>query len=356
MPETIEEQELHLLDEWRVPGEGRRVLGAGVLSILVHAGFFLLLLSLPREAFLPPHHPASRLVFTPLIAPPRELTQTAPNKGKIGHEFTLENLVPHPAVLPRVSPPSSTHAAAPVAAPRAPETTASRPVPPVPPPQIQPPPSIQMGPDRTAQAPALGTLPNAPPPPPPANEKPKLAFEKPGTSLGAPSGVGAGGGIPKPPDVRDMIRNPSPGSARGGVVVGDLGEGIGGIGGNPNLPPSPPKMGSSLELMSDPLGIDFRPYLVRVLATVRRNWMAVIPEAARLGLRGKVVLQFAIRRDGRVTKVVFASEAGPGAQALDRAAVASISASDPFPPLPVEFHGDQVRLQLAFLYNQPSRP
>jgi TonB family protein len=155
--------------------------------------------------------------------------------------------------------------------------------------------------------------------------------------------------------LEEVIRNTTPGSARGGVVVGDIGEGIGGIGSNPNLPASPPKMGSSLELMSDPLGVDFRPYLVRVLAAVRRNWMAVIPEAARLGLRGKVVLQFAIRRDGRVTKVVFASEAGPGAQALDRAAVASISASDPFPPLPVEFHGEQVRLQLAFLYNQQSR-
>ena len=44
-----------------------------------------------------------------------------------------------------------------------------------------------------------------------------------------------------------------------------------------------------------------------------------------------------------------------GTEALDRAAVAGISASNPFPPLPSEFRGDQIRLQLAFSYNVPTR-
>jgi outer membrane biosynthesis protein TonB len=45
---------------------------------------------------------------------------------------------------------------------------------------------------------------------------------------------------------------------------------------------------------------------------------------------------------------------GAGADALDRAAVAAISASVPLPPLPADFKGDQIRLQFAFSYNMPT--
>jgi outer membrane biosynthesis protein TonB len=44
-----------------------------------------------------------------------------------------------------------------------------------------------------------------------------------------------------------------------------------------------------------------------------------------------------------------------GTEALDRAAVAGVSASNPFPPLPGEFKGDQIRVQLVFFYNVASR-
>jgi len=106
---------------------------------------------------------------------------------------------------------------------------------------------------------------------------------------------------------------------------------------------------SSLQLLSDPQGVDFKPYLIRILATVRRNWMAIIPESAHMGRRGKVLLQFIIDRNGGVPKLVIAMPSG--AEALDRAAVAGVSASVPFPPLPTEFKGSEVRLQFAFSYN-----
>jgi TonB family protein len=101
--------------------------------------------------------------------------------------------------------------------------------------------------------------------------------------------------------------------------------------------------------MSDPLGVDFKPYLMQILALVRKNWFAVIPESARLGNRGVVQLQFIIDRSGQVPKLVIATPSG--SQALDRAAVAGISASVPFPPLPNQFKGQQIRLQFAFRYN-----
>ena len=42
-----------------------------------------------------------------------------------------------------------------------------------------------------------------------------------------------------------------------------------------------------------------------------------------------------------------------GTEALDRAAVAGISASQPFPPFPTEYKGDKITLQFNFAYNMP---
>jgi TonB family protein len=112
-------------------------------------------------------------------------------------------------------------------------------------------------------------------------------------------------------------------------------------------------VGSKVQLLSDPMGVDFSPYLIKVLTAVRKNWNAVIPESARFGRGGQVVVQFAINRDGSVPKLVIAMPSG--ADALDRAAVAGISASNPFPQLPSDFRGQQVRLQLTFKYKITDR-
>jgi len=117
----------------------------------------------------------------------------------------------------------------------------------------------------------------------------------------------------------------------------------------------PPNLGNmqlappAVNLLSDPMNVDFRPYLARILALVRRNWLSVIPSSARLGNRGMVTVQFIVDRSGQVPKLVI--ETPSGSEALDRAAVAGISASVPFPPLPAEFKGSEIRLQFAFKYN-----
>jgi TonB family protein len=206
--------------------------------------------------------------------------------------------------------------------------------------------------------PALGDTPNIPPPPvqraaAPPPEKPKLAFETPGSQTAAPSTQPSGMGRILPPktSVDDAIKTITRGS-RGGIVIGDMPD-ESGVGEALGRSPSPGRQASSLELLSDPMGVDFKPYLTRVLAAVRRNWLAIVPESARLGLRGKVTIQFSIARAGNVPKLVIVTPSGT--EGLDRAAVAGISASNPFPPLPTEFRGDQVRLQLAFFYNVPTR-
>ncbi len=141
---------------------------------------------------------------------------------------------------------------------------------------------------------------------------------------------------------------------RGGSVRQAVGDGVSGISGA-GIPSSGPSgSGSAVELLSDARGVDFRPYLTQILAAVRRNWFAVLPESARLGMsRGRTLIQFSVSRSGSVPKLVIARSSG--SPSLDRAAVAGISASNPFPPLPSEYLGGDIRLQFTFLYNIRNR-
>jgi TonB family protein len=102
-------------------------------------------------------------------------------------------------------------------------------------------------------------------------------------------------------------------------------------------------------ILSDTRGVDFGPYLARIVFIVRRNWYAVIPESARLGEKGRTGIVFEILKDGSVPQLRLV--ASSGSDPLDRAAVAGIHASIPFPPLPDEFTGNHLVLQFIFLYN-----
>ena len=324
--------ELDLFPLWRAHEAARRTWWARLASVCIH------LLAVALLAFTPlgkgPVHDARSVLGQfkepiVLVAPPRELTQTAPNRGKVGKEFDLESLLPRPKVfVPPAAPPGAPPSGSRV------------------PPSLPEPPKIEIA---QAEIPGLGQRPTGvplPPPPLAPPEKPKLALE----SLGSPRGAPA----IKPPNtsISEMGRELARGRGAGGLVVEDFGPAPGGFQGGFPIEPSPGRTGSSLELLSDPKGVDFRPYLIRILASVKRNWMAVIPESAKLGRRGRVAIQFVIARDGSVPRLVIASASG--ADALDRAAVAGISASNPFPPLPAEFKGPDIRLQFVFLYNVES--
>jgi len=102
------------------------------------------------------------------------------------------------------------------------------------------------------------------------------------------------------------------------------------------------------EIISDTQGVDFGPYLERVVQEVREHWYLAIPESAEMK-KGKLAIEFAITRDGQVAdmKLTFPS----GDVALDRAAWSGISGSNPFPPLPSEFTGPYLALRFRFYYN-----
>jgi TonB family protein len=107
----------------------------------------------------------------------------------------------------------------------------------------------------------------------------------------------------------------------------------------------------ALDVLSDTQGVDFGPYLSRVVDAVRRNWYTIIPEAARAPLlkRGKVAIEFAILPDGRVAGMKITGVSGD--VSLDRAAWGGITASNPFAPLPSEYHAPYLALRFRFYYN-----
>jgi TonB family protein len=312
--------------------------------VLFHVAVILALLNL-KYANPAPEPPEQVLVkhVTPLFLPP-ELTQKAPNKTPVKKELTLESIAARPTVK---SP-------APAPAPKAAAPAKPLPPPPVqvaqtapPKPVVIEPPKIEVAPPapqpvQIANAPAL--------PPAPGNGPPKLVFEDVGSAPPKPTGR-PGGMIQVPSSsvsdvVHSLTQHGGAGSSSLGDTISDEGAGLG-----MNLPPSAGRAQSSLQLKSDPMGVDFRPYMIQVLASIRRNWFAVYPEAAKTGMRGQVVVQFRIDREGKVVKIVFNGESP--SRPLNQAAVAAVSASMPMPPFPAAFKGDSVVLQMTFLYNMP---
>jgi TonB family protein len=338
----LNSEDLNLLQAWREPLTPKRLMPAAIGSILFHVLVLIAVILLPEQGFTPRSATVIRPEFRrTILAMPRDFepTQKDPNQGKVSHELDVRSMqsAPEPQA-PRFHPPTP---------PPGPVVQAQvQPVqlPAIETPKVEPP-KIDVPTPTPAE---IAVAPKATPPPP---ERPKLAFEDVGSGP-ARSTSNPDRTIPTPKEaVPDPLHNKPTASGGGGTIVGDLGD-YSPASPNSVHAPSPGDIKSSMQLLSDPKGIDFKPYMIQVLMAVRRNWLAILPESARAGRRGRVIVQFAIDRSGGVPKLVIAE--GAGADALDRAAVAAISASVPLPPLPAEFKGDQIRLQFAFSYNMPT--
>jgi len=146
-------------------------------------------------------------------------------------------------------------------------------------------------------------------------------------------------------NAEEALRGGGGGSLQFGGPVPGAGGGGGGLGG--------PSASGGLEMLTPTEGVDFSTYLNRLLAIVKRNWVSIWPESARLGDRGRVVLQFRVMKNGTVPEsepqLIDSSTKEP----LDRAALGSIRASSPFEPLPSQFSGPFIELRIYFFYNYP---
>jgi TonB family protein len=103
--------------------------------------------------------------------------------------------------------------------------------------------------------------------------------------------------------------------------------------------------GSTIQF--DTKGVEFGPWLRRFVAQVRRNWF--VPTAA-MTFRGRVVLQFNIHKDGRITDLVVAQPSN--IDAFNRAAFNAILGSNPTTPLPPEYPEPMAFFTVVFYYNE----
>jgi TonB family protein len=124
----------------------------------------------------------------------------------------------------------------------------------------------------------------------------------------------------------------------GGGQEGDFGLGTGAKG----------RQYGAFDILSDTQGVDFGPYLQRVLQNVREKWYILIPESAEMK-KGKLAIEFVINKNGEVADMKLIATSGD--TALDRPAWGAIIGSSPFPPLPNEFNGPYLALRFRFYYN-----
>ena len=350
MPEHIRNI---LSEEYDEPVEGH-VRETFLVSVLTHIGLAMILVAFPGIFFSPPKpvvivepQQVTQLTYQP---PPKQQQLRAPPMPKPPAAPAEQSAPQNPDALRE--PPQQQRIAPPDRTPEAPVQ------PRVPPPAPREPREPrETEPQRDLRADSRGagggdrlqrgqSTPGTPEFPDerrdstrgPGLERPQLPRESAPAAMTLPPIGAPGRGTDAM--LREMAKQRASGQGPGaGLGLPGAGQGSG----DPNFNlPGP-------QILSDTMGVDFDPYLLRVYLAVRRNWYAVIPEIARIGRRGRVVLQFHILRNGGVQQLAL--EDGSGTVSLDSAALSSIRLSDPFPPLPAEFPGADIRLRFVYFYN-----
>lgn len=204
------------------------------------------------------------------------------------------------------------------------------PTPAPPAPQQAPPPPPQEQAHNTAQPVPLPAmpLPAAPKPAAPSIESPLPAAPKPNFAQNSQSAHSA---------MQDAMR---------GALRGRTGAEIG-------APGSGGPLQAGAQILSDIGDWDPSAYMRRLKSDIQRNWDPLIPEEVQAPLlkKGIVGIRFIILRDGQIGDIKL--ETTSGDVALDKAAWYGITSEGQFPPLPKEYHGQQLELRIGFFYNTP---
>ena len=328
---------LHLIDNLEDERSRARVREGIYVSLLAHVLVFLFILFGPRYIL---HQPKVISPFdvlkqrqqdlTYLNLPPDALKKLKPHQPQALSDKDRVAQSQHPTLdrktleqlqaMRRAGPP------APRPAPVSPQQQAPAPQPqgsPQTPPQQQQPAEQQAQPQPKT------------PPSQPLAPQPESAVEAPRQQPTQPNfrtGVSAG----------EAIREAARGAAQSAPSGGDYGAG---------RVPQHPGINAGAEILSDTLGVDFGPYMQRVIAATYRSWLPIIPESARppLDKQGKVGIEFRINPDGSVKQMILKYPSGD--VALDRAAWGGITGASPYPPLPKDFKGPYLALRFGFYYN-----
>ncbi|MGA7157654.1 MAG: TonB family protein, partial [Acidobacteriaceae bacterium] len=111
-------------------------------------------------------------------------------------------------------------------------------------------------------------------------------------------------------------------------------------------------VGQGVDILSDTQGVNFQPYLQRILREIYEQWIPLLPEETRppLNKRGTTQIRFTINPDGSIAAMHL--DGSSHDDALNRAAWGSITGVGQFPPLPKQFHGPNLELRIHYLVNQ----
>jgi outer membrane biosynthesis protein TonB len=212
-------------------------------------------------------------------------------------------------------------------APAPPKPAAEQPAPPTPAPPAP----------RQAEA-APTPLPSRPTPPPPT---PALLPSAPAPSS-APAPTRPNFASPAT-SAGDMIRQAAQAARSGGMTSGDEPSGPVGRRG-----PAAP----GVDILSDTMGVDFNPYLQKIIREIYYTWLPLIPEEARppLNKQGETQIRFTILPDGTIGGMTLESSSHD--DAINRSSWGSITGVGKFPPLPKEFHGPNLELRIHYLVNK----
>jgi hypothetical protein len=314
-PDLFITGDANLLIEPEEKRDPRGDLVTRTVSVLVHAALIIFLVFSPK--IFPTHVPTqqetelARQQLTYLLPPEAPAPRTPPAPKLRIDPKTLNR------VAPRAEPPPEPKSTAPVApAPKPPAELPDAPRPQIP---VAPQPQTQSGPSQLE-----------PVKPSPQQTPSHLNLQLPSSNL------------------HDQLQEAIEHNTGGGIQApngGGAPQAPGGGGG--------PGMGQGYQILTPTEGVDFSSYIQRLLATLRRNWYAVMPQSAMMGDKGMVYTTFQINRDGSVPAPDPLLERASGKVPLDNAAMSAIHASNPFEPLPSEFKGPYIRLRIVFLYNLP---
>lgn len=210
------------------------------------------------------------------------------------------------------------------------EKARPKPTPPAPAPeqaQVTPQPTVQLPqPQQPTPLPTTTAAPQPAPALPLDTPRPAPVPARPNFSLNQQSAA-------------DQLRNAMRGSAHG--ASGEM------QGGGMH-----PGAAGGAEILSDTQGIDFGPYLQKLIRETHRTWDPIIPEEVNppISKRGECEIVFTILPNGRLQPHAMMLTGRSGDVALDRAAWGAIESAD-YPPLPREFHGPNLQLRFRFQYN-----
>ncbi len=119
-----------------------------------------------------------------------------------------------------------------------------------------------------------------------------------------------------------------------------------------NIPVSHQGLNTGVDVLSDTMGVNFGPYLTKILREIKQTWLPLIPEEARppLNKQGETLIRFTILPDGRIGGMYL--DGSTHDDAINKSAWGSITGVGQFPPLPNEFHGPNLELRIHYLVNK----